>query len=126
MPEEGGQPPRQPPARLSNPPQPMAFFLDAQPLCSVTQSTSSVPIQCSGGGNRKIIAPLVQSSISNKGQITGLSVTDADTLAKQLRSGSFPVPLNVVQEDDVDATLGDTAVIHSVPACLIAILVAMI
>src|SRR5207302_8561017 len=113
MNDEGAKLLQQATARLSNPPQPMAFFLDAQPLCSINQSTASVPVQCSGGGNRKIIAPLVQSAISNKGQITGLSSTDADTLAKQLRSGSFPVPLNVVQEDDVDATLGDTAVIYS-------------
>jgi preprotein translocase subunit SecD len=97
--------------RLSNPPQPMAFFLDGQPLT---------------GTDGRIIAPLVQSPISDQGQITGLNIGTADILARQLRSGSFPVPLVVVQEDDVDATLGDSAVIDSVQGGLIAIVVVML
>ena len=110
MNSEGAKLLKQATTRLSNPPQPMAFFLDAEPL---------------RGADGRVIAPLVQGVISDKGQITGLSTADVDTLAKQLRSGSFPVPLTVVQEDDVDATLGDTAVIHSVQAGLVAIVVVM-
>ncbi len=98
-------------ARLANPPQPMAFFLDGEPM---------------RGADGRIIAPLVQQAISDKGQISGLTLLDAQTLSKQLRAGSFPVPLKVVQQEDVDATLGDQAVIESVQGGLIAILIVML
>src|SRR3954447_16817216 len=96
--------------RLSNPPQPMAFFLDGEPV---------------KGADGNIQAPLVQSEISDKGVITGLKRSDAETLSTLLRTGAFPVPLRVVQQDDVDATLGDKAVVYSVQAGLIAIIVVM-
>jgi preprotein translocase subunit SecD len=96
--------------QLSNPPQPMAFFLDGEPI---------------RGQDGTLLAPLVQSPISDQGQITGLSGRDADTLETLLRTGAFPVPLRVVQQEDVDATLGDRAVIESVEAGLIAIFVVM-
>jgi preprotein translocase subunit SecD len=97
-------------SRLSNPPQPMAFFLDNEPI---------------RGANGLIVAPLVQSRITDQGQITGLTLADANTLATLLRTGAFPVPLTVVQQEDVDATLGDVAVVDSVQAGLIAIFVVM-
>jgi preprotein translocase subunit SecD len=96
--------------RLSNPPQPMAFFLDNEPI---------------RGANGRIVAPLVQSKIEQNGQISGLSLSDASTLSTLLRTGAFPVPLNVVQQEDVDATLGSAAVVDSVQAGLIAIMVVM-
>jgi preprotein translocase subunit SecD len=96
--------------RLSSPPQPIAFFLDDQPIRAETG---------------RILAPLVQSPISDQGSITNLAVEDARTLATLLRTGAFPVPLNVVQQDEVDATLGDEAVVHTVQGGLIAILVIM-
>jgi len=97
-------------SRLSSPPQPMAFFLDNEPI---------------RGADGRIIAPLVQSQISDRGEITGLSLGDARSLATLLRTGAFPVPLKVVQQEEVDATLGDEAVVHSVQAGLIAIFVVM-
>jgi preprotein translocase subunit SecD len=96
--------------RLSNPPQPMAFFLDGDPV---------------KGADNNIVAPKVQSEITDKGQITGLKRGDVDTLSTLLKTGAFPVPLKVVQQDDVDATLGDKAVVYSVQAGLIAIFVVM-
>ncbi|HLF77237.1 MAG TPA: protein translocase subunit SecD, partial [Dehalococcoidia bacterium] len=96
--------------RLSNPSQPMAFFLDGEPI---------------RGNDGRILAPLVRSEISDQGVIDGLSIGDAQTLATLLRTGAFPVPLLVVQQEDVDATLGDAAVVQSVEAGLIAILVVM-
>ena len=96
--------------RLSSPPQPMAFFLDGEPV---------------KGADGQIQAPLVQSEIGDKGVITGLKRSDAETLSTLLRTGAFPVPLRVVQQDDVDATLGDKAVVYSVQAGLIAIFVVM-
>ncbi len=97
-------------SRLSNPPQPMAFFLDGKPIT---------------GADGRIVAPLVQSQIRDQGEITGLTGADASTLSTLLRTGAFPVPLRVVQQEDVDATLGDKAVVNSVEAGLIAILVVM-
>jgi preprotein translocase subunit SecD len=96
--------------RLSSPPQPLAFFLDGEPV---------------RGDDGNIIAPLVQSSISDRGVISGLNFDDANTLSTLLRTGAFPVPLLVVQQDEVDATLGDEAVVHSVEAGLIAIFAVM-
>jgi preprotein translocase subunit SecD len=97
-------------ARLSNPPQPMAFFLDGEPI---------------RGDDGRVIAPFVQQQLSTNGVISGLNGADASALAKLLRTGAFPVPLTVVQQEEVDATLGDTAVVDSVQAGLIAILAVM-
>jgi len=88
----------------------MAFFLDGEPII---------------GASGNIVAPAVQSQISETGSISGLSLADAQTLDTLLRTGAFPVPLTIVQQEDVDATLGDTAVVDSVQAGLIAIFVVM-
>jgi preprotein translocase subunit SecD len=88
----------------------MAFFLDGEPV---------------RGADGRLVAPLVQGQISNQGIIEGLSLRDAETLSTLLRTGAFPVPLRVVQQEDVDATLGDEAVVNSVQAGLIAIFVVM-
>ncbi len=96
--------------RLSNPPQPMAFFLDGEPIL---------------GEDGFILAPFVNSAIGDRGTITGLNGNDAQTLATLLTTGAFPVPLIVVQQEDVDATLGDKAVVNSVQAGLIAVLIIM-
>jgi preprotein translocase subunit SecD len=96
--------------RLSNPPQPMAFFLDGEPI---------------RGDDGRIIAPFVQQQLSEDGVISGLNFADARELSTLLRTGAFPVPLNVVQQEEVDATLGDDAVVNSVEAGLIAILAVM-
>jgi preprotein translocase subunit SecD len=96
--------------RLSNPPQPLSFFLDGEPV---------------RGEDDRIIAPLVQATISDRGTINGLDFDEASTLSTLLRTGAFPVPLTVVQQEEVDATLGDEAVVHSVEAGLIAILAVM-
>jgi SecD/SecF fusion protein len=56
--------------------------------------------------NQLISAPTVQSVIKEKGVITGLSLDDAKNLAIQLNSGSLDVPLTVIQQMDVDSTLG--------------------
>jgi preprotein translocase subunit SecD len=110
MSDEGARLLRQATGRLSNPPQPMAFFLDGEPI---------------RGSDGRVIAPLVQSEIRDKGEITGLNLGEAETLSKLLRTGAFPVPLKPVQVDDVDATLGENAVVNSVEAGLIAIFVVM-
>jgi preprotein translocase subunit SecD len=56
--------------------------------------------------NQLISAPKVQAVIKEKGVITGLKLEEAKTLAIQLNSGSLDVPLKIIQQQDVDATLG--------------------
>lgn len=56
--------------------------------------------------NELISAPTVQAVISDKGVITGLGVEEARLLAIQLNSGALPVPMSVVQRQDIDAILG--------------------
>lgn len=63
-----------------------------------------------------ISAPTVQAVIKEKGVITGLSLEEASLLAIQLNSGSLDVPLKVIQEQDVDATLGADSIQKSLVA----------
>lgn len=66
-----------------------------------------------------ISAPTVQAVIKEKGVITGLDLEEARLLAIQLNSGSLDVPLKVIQEQDVDATLGADSIEKSLVAGLI-------
>lgn len=60
--------------------------------------------------------PTVQAVIEERGVITGLSMEEARTLAIQLNSGSLDVPLKIIQEQDVDATLGADSIKKSIIA----------
>ncbi len=74
-----------------------------------------------------ISAPTVNTVISGgNGVITGLDLDEASTLARQLRAGSMPIELRVIQESTVDATLGEDSVRHSVQAGIIGILTVMV
>lgn len=90
---------------------PMAFFLDGEPI---------------KGEDGSIIAPTVRDTITTQGTITGLSLDDARELRTLLNSGAFPVPLRIVQADEVDATLGDKTVRDSVMAGEVALLLIML
>jgi preprotein translocase subunit SecD len=89
---------------------PLATFLDGEPV---------------RGKDGSIIAPTIQSQITSTGQTTGLTLNDAKKLKTFLNDGAFPIPLKVVQQQDVDATLGDEAVLHSVQAGIVALLLIM-
>ena len=91
--------------------QPLAFFLDGEPIRDK---------------DGRVEAPTVQSVISDQGQITGMNLESAQYLSKLLRAGAFPVPLKVVQQEDVDATLGEDSVQKSVIAGEIAMLIIML
>ena len=56
--------------------------------------------------NQVVSSPTVQSVISDRGRITGISASEGRVLAIQLNAGSLPVPIKVVREEDVSATLG--------------------
>ena len=68
---------------------------------------------------RLISAPIVQGIISRTGRITGLTRSDARRLSLQLNSGSLPVSIRVVREQDVSATLGDESLDKSYVAAAI-------
>ena len=91
--------------------QPLAFFLDGKAITTA---------------DKHVDAPIVQSVISDKGQITGMKLDEAQNLVKLLKAGAFPVPLKVVQSENVDATLGQDSVQASVVAGETAMLVIML
>lgn len=89
---------------------PLATFLDGEPV---------------RGSDGQIIAPVVNDRIEDSGTITGLSGDEAKRLRTFLNNGAFPLPLTIVQQQDIDASLGDEAVRHSVEAGIAALLVIM-
>jgi preprotein translocase subunit SecD len=101
---------------------PLAIYLGDQPL---------------RGENGQIIAPTVQAVITDKGQIEGLSLADAQELSKLLNAGRIPVPLGSwvngvfepsvpLYERTVDATLGADSVRKSIRAAEIGIAVLLL
>ncbi len=69
-----------------------------------------------------IAAPTVRQELSDAAIIEGLTLNEARRLAVQLNSGALPVPMRVVQETQVDATLGDTTVRHSIQAGILGVM----
>lgn len=63
-----------------------------------------------------ISAPTVQAVLSNQGVITGLGLQEGQQLAIQLNAGALPVPVSVIKEQNVDATLGADSVRKSIMA----------
>jgi len=98
-------------ARLAPRQLPLAFFLDGEPI---------------RGEDDAVIAPRVNQTLSAQGIITGLENDEAQDLSTLLNTGAFPVALVVVQQQDVDATLGDNAVRNTVIAGEVALLVIML
>ena len=68
-------------------------------------------------------APTVNSVIRGQGQISGLSFERARELVIQLNSGALPLELSVLQEQSVNATLGEESVRKSVVAGIIGLLI---
>lgn len=66
--------------------------------------------------NELLSAPVVQGVISDRGSITGLTLERAQDLVIQLNAGALPLQLTVLQEQNVDATLGEDSVHRSVLA----------
>jgi len=96
--------------RLAERALPLAPYLDGEPVLD----SNGLPI-----------APRVQGQITSLGSITGLSLGDAQELSTLLNTGAFPIALEVISQQDVDATLGDNAVRNSVIAGEIALLLIM-
>jgi len=69
-----------------------------------------------------VSAPVVRAVISDQGVISGLSNDEVIVLRSQLRAGSLPLNLSVIQETEVSATLGEDSVVDTVQAGLVAFL----
>ena len=71
--------------------------------------------------NEIISAPTVQSEIKDgKAVITGkFSVEEAKNLAKLLNAGALPVPISIIEQRSIGATLGDESVKRSLAAGLV-------
>jgi len=69
--------------------------------------------------NELISAPTVESQISDQGVITGLDIEQAKRLSIQLDTGALPVPLELVREQTVDATLGEDSLDKSLIAGIV-------
>ncbi len=71
--------------------------------------------------NQVISAPVVEGQITGgSAQITGsFSIDEAKQLSIQLNAGALPVPVNLIQETTIGATLGATSVRQSVLAGIV-------
>ncbi|MBI2759937.1 MAG: protein translocase subunit SecD [Chloroflexi bacterium] len=73
-----------------------------------------------------VSAPIVQATITDRGTITGVGAEESRRLVAQLNSGALPIPFKIVQQTEVDATLGGDAVKKSVVAGEIAFFVVVV
>ena len=78
------------------------------------------------GDDGRPIAPIIQSVITDRGQITGLSWNEATELSSQLNAGRLPVSLEIIYEQTVSPVLGADFVNLSVKAGLIGIVLVML
>ncbi len=78
------------------------------------------------GEDNRPLAPTVQSVITTRGRITGLSLNEATRLSNQLNAGRLPVPLEIIYDQTVSPILGSDFVEKSVRAGLIGILMVML
>lgn len=65
-------------------------------------------------------APVIQSQISDRGEITGNFTTQqASDLGLKLRSGALPASISYLQEQTVGPSLGADSIRHGIEACII-------
>lgn len=79
--------------------------------------------------NEVISAPIVQSVIRDRGQIDfnrPVPMAEAETLAIQLNSGALDVPLAIIDQRDVDASLGADSIKKSLLAAEIGVVLLLL
>ncbi|GAC1455664.1 MAG: protein translocase subunit SecD [Ktedonobacterales bacterium] len=70
--------------------------------------------------NKVIESAVIQSEIDGNGQIQGMpSISSAQNLASLLKYGALPLPLHIISERQLAATLGEQAIQYSIRAALI-------
>jgi len=72
------------------------------------------------------IAPIIRSTITDRGQIEGLSLNEASSLSIQLNAGRLPVSLEILYDQTVSPILGAGFVDMSVKAGIIGIIIVML
>ncbi|MDD4860412.1 MAG: protein translocase subunit SecD [Dehalococcoidales bacterium] len=95
--------------RLIN--QPLGIYLSGEPLL---------------GDDGRPIAPIVQSKITDRGQIEGLSLNEAQEMSQMLNAGRIPIPLSPIYEQTVSPILGADFVDKAVKAGIIGISMVML
>jgi len=78
------------------------------------------------GDDERSIAPIVQTTITSSGRITGLSLNEATRLSNQLNAGRLPVPLEIIYDQTVSPILGADFIDMSLTAGLIGIVLVML
>lgn len=75
--------------------------------------------------NTPVTAPVVQTQIPDgRAIISGsFTVDSANQLAIELNAGALPVPIKIVEQSNVGATLGSTSILKSVVAGVIGLLI---
>lgn len=78
--------------------------------------------------DRVMSAPVIQSAIGTRGQITlgGGGLQAATDLALVLRAGALPVPLKVAEARNIGASLGEDSIHKGVTAGVLAILLVVV
>ncbi|MBI4333005.1 MAG: protein translocase subunit SecD [Chloroflexi bacterium] len=76
--------------------------------------------------NEVISAPRVQSVIEDRGIIEGLTLEEGRLLAIQLNSGALQAPLKIIQQQDVDPTLGADSMQKSLIAGIIGLIMVLV
>jgi len=114
--------------QVTNKPQ-IAFEWDAEGAVLFRQITSRNLNKPLGIflDNKLISAPIVQAVIEAKGVITNDAWTvnnlnEPKALAIQLNSGALDLPLTIIDQRDVDASLGDDSIRQSILAAAIGII----
>jgi len=74
--------------------------------------------------NAVISAPVVQSKITGgSAQITGtFAIDEAKQLSIQLNAGALPVPVNLIQQTSIGATLGQSSISKSILAGIVGVI----
>jgi len=73
------------------------------------------------GDNGQPIAPTVNGVISDRGEITGLSLKEVTQLSAQLNAGRLPVALSLIAQMNVDPSLGSDFIKLAVRAGIIGV-----
>ncbi len=91
--------------------EPLGIFLSGEPLL---------------GDDGEPIAPIVRARISERGQIEGLSLNEAQELSQLLNAGRIPLPLTPIYDQTVSPVLGADFIDMSVKAGIIGIILVML
>ncbi|MCD6453157.1 MAG: protein translocase subunit SecD [Dehalococcoidales bacterium] len=76
--------------------------------------------------NGQPIAPVVRAQITHRGQIEGLSYSEATELSKLLNAGRIPVPLTSIYEQTISPILGAGFIDMSLKAGIIGLILVLV